>query len=83
MKITLKLYASLASCLPAEAVKNQAEITVKPDATVREVLDAHNVPFDRCHLILINGVFSPPATAKQATLSEGDALAVWPPVAGG
>jgi len=83
VKITLKLYASLASCLPAEAIKNQAEITVKADATVREVLDTYNVPFEKCHLILINGVFSPPATAKQALLSEGDALAVWPPVAGG
>jgi len=83
VKITLKLYASLASCLPAEAVKNEAEITVKSGVSVREILDAHNVPFDRCHLILINGVFSPPASAKQATLKEGDALAVWPPVAGG
>ncbi len=83
MNITLKLYASLATCLPAHAVKNEAEIIVDSDATVRDVLDAHNVPFDRCHLILINGVFSPPATAKQAELKEGDALAVWPPVAGG
>jgi len=83
VKITLKLYASLASCLPAKAVKNEVEITVRSDASVREVLDTYNVPFDKCHLILINGVFSPPATAKQALLSEGDALAVWPPVAGG
>ncbi len=83
MNITLKLYASLATCLPAHAVKNEAEIIIGSETTVRDVLDAHNVPFDRCHLILINGVFSPPATAKQVILSEGDALAVWPPVAGG
>jgi len=83
VKITFKLYASLANCLPAEAVKNEVKITVKPGTTVREVLDAHNVPFEHCHLILINGVFSPPATAKQVALNEGDALAVWPPVAGG
>lgn len=83
MNITFKLYASLDSFLPPEAIKNVAEIVVKTGTTVYEVLDAHNVPFEKCHLILINGVFSPPSTARQAVLSEGDALAVWPPVAGG
>jgi len=83
VNITFKLYASLATCLPAHAVKNEAEIVVETGATIQQVLDSYNVPFERCHLILVNGVFSPPATAKQAVLSEGDALAVWPPVAGG
>jgi sulfur carrier protein ThiS len=83
VNITLKLYATLASCLPAEAVKNEVEITVDDGTTIRQVLDFYNVPFERCHLVLVNGVFSPPATARQVALKEGDALAVWPPVAGG
>ncbi len=83
MNITLKLYASLANCLPAEARKNEAVIEIDANASVRDVLNAHNVPFEKCHLILINGVFSPPSSAQQARLNDGDALAVWPPVAGG
>jgi len=83
VNITLKLYASLANCLPTGTVRNEAEIIVDDEATIRQVLDAHNVPFDKCHLVLVNGVFSPPATAKEVKLNEGDALAVWPPVAGG
>lgn len=83
MNIILKLYASLGSCLPAEAVKNEVSISVEPDASIREILETYNVPFEKCHLILVNGVFSPPAQATQVTLNEGDALAVWPPVAGG
>lgn len=83
MNITFKLYASLAGYLPTGTVKNEAKITIDTGTTVRQVLDAHNVPFEKCHLILVNGVFSPPTSAGQVNLQEGDALAVWPPVAGG
>ena len=33
--------------------------------------------------ILVNGHFAPPATADEKVLTDGDVLAVWPPVAGG
>jgi len=83
MKITLKLYASLETYLPPGAARNMIEMEVKDGATVGEVLTQHQVPRESCHLILVNGVFAPPATADAKTLLEGDALAVWPPVAGG
>ncbi|MHA1164599.1 MAG: MoaD/ThiS family protein [Alphaproteobacteria bacterium] len=83
MKITLKLYASLGSFLPPGSARNAIELDVKDGATVGEVLAHQQVPRANCHLILVNGVFAPPATADRKTLSEGDALAVWPPVAGG
>ncbi len=83
MKITLKLYASLDTCLPPGAAKNMIELDVKDGSTIGEVLDLHKVPRQNCHLILVNGVFTPPATADGTALTDGDALAVWPPVAGG
>lgn len=83
MRVTLKLYASLAVHLPAGADRNAAQIEVSGDATVRGVLDAWNVPPEQCHLVLVNGVFLPPAARSGRRLSEGDVLAVWPPVAGG
>ena len=44
MKVTMKLFASLANCLPAGAVKNQAEIEASDGMTVLELLDSHAVP---------------------------------------
>ena len=35
------------------------------------------------HLVLVNGVYVAPEQRKARTLAPGDALAIWPPVAGG
>ena len=83
MQITLKLYASLGAYLPEGAQRNQAQIEVAEGTSVRAVLDEHHLPAVACHLVLINGVFTPPAQRDAKVLGEGDVLAVWPPVAGG
>ncbi|MEC9368797.1 MAG: MoaD/ThiS family protein [Pseudomonadota bacterium] len=83
MKITLKLYASLGAFLPPQAERNAIQIDVPEGATVRQILDSHQVPMETCHLILVNGHFSPPALAHARALSDGDTVAVWPPIAGG
>lgn len=83
MKVTLKLYASLGAFLPSGAKRNMIEIEIEDDATIGDVLERHQVPRENCHLILVNGAFSPPASADARKLADGDALAVWPPVAGG
>jgi len=41
------------------------------------------VPAEHCHLVLVNGVFISPSERGSRRLSEGDHLAIWPPVAGG
>ncbi len=83
MQITLKLYALLGKYLPPEAKKNEVSLDVEEGVTVADVLQRYSVPEDMCHLVLINGSFVPPGARESATLSDGDALAVWPPVAGG
>ena len=83
MKLRLKLYATLAEYLPPGAVSNVAEIEVPVTATPNQVLDLHRVPRVRAHLVLVNGIYIPPAQRDDALLKEGDALAIWPPVAGG
>lgn len=83
MKVTLKLYASLGAFLPPGAKRNAIDIELKEDATIGELLTAHQVPRETCHLILVNGTYTPPASASAHKLSEGDTVAVWPPVAGG
>ncbi len=83
MQVTLKLYASLGVYLPDGAERNQATLNVADDTTIRQLLDHHNVPPQACHLVLLNGVFQPPGVRGGVKLKPGDALAVWPPVAGG
>lgn len=83
MDVTLKLFATLSDFLPPEARQNAVPRRVPDGATVRDVLETLAVPLDRCHLILINGVYTPPASAGVRRVAEGDTIAVWPPVAGG
>ncbi len=83
MRVTLKLFASLEGYLPPGAARNAAQVEAEPGETVLGLLDRHNVPRGSCHLVLLNGVFQPPARRGEVVLGEGDAVAVWPPVAGG
>ncbi|MEO1205950.1 MAG: MoaD/ThiS family protein [Pseudomonadota bacterium] len=83
ISVTLKLYASLGVYLPAGSKRNEAKVTAASGTTARALLDAYQVPPEACHLVLVNGVYQAPAQRSEATLSDGDSLAVWPPVAGG
>lgn len=83
MKITLKLYATLAEFLPPHAVANVVDIEVPEGTSPNAILDLHRVPRARAHLVLVNGVYVPPARRDESLLHAGDALAIWPPVAGG
>lgn len=81
--VTLKLYASLGVHLPPGHARNEARVEVVEGTTVLELLDAHQVPREACHLVLLNGIFQPPSGRHAVRLKAGDAVAVWPPVAGG
>lgn len=81
--VTLKLYASLGVFLPPGASRNEAIVSVAPGTSIWDLIDRHNVPRASCHLVLLNGHFQPPPSRASVTLRAGDAVAVWPPVAGG
>ena len=83
MKIRIKLYAMLGVYLPEHAKKNEADIEFSEGISITEILSAVGVPLEQCHLVLVNGVFVAPSERDWRTVNEGDALAVWPPVAGG
>jgi molybdopterin converting factor small subunit len=83
MKITLKLFASLAEYLPAGAVRNAVQVEVPSGASLNEIIDRHRVPRDLAHLVLVNGCFAAQENRDRTVLNEGDTLAIWPPVAGG
>ena len=83
MKVTVKLFAQLESYLPAGSADNQARIEVAAGVTPETVFRKLNLPPEACHLVLINGVYVAPSERGSVELKEDDALAVWPPVAGG
>lgn len=83
MKITIKLFAQLAKYLPDGAVRNELEIEVAEGATAHDVTDALNLPSEHCHLVLVDGVYITPSERDTRALMPGEALAIWPPVAGG
>lgn len=84
MNITIKLYATLGDYLPLEARRNNRLVMqVGDDTTVTDVIAPLNMPEKLVHLVLVNGHFVPPAVRATRKLTEGDVLAIWPPIAGG
>lgn len=83
MRVTVKLYATLADYLPAGSKNNRVEIEAGENAAVDAVLAPFLLPAKLTHLVLVNGVFVPPAERATTLLRDGDVLAVWPPIAGG
>ncbi len=84
MKVTLKLYATLSDHLPDAARKtNAVELDLDAGTTPAQVIDSQNLPRKLCHLVLIDGVFVPPALRSTRALADGETLAIWPPIAGG
>ncbi|MEY4363102.1 MAG: hypothetical protein RLZZ24_454 [Pseudomonadota bacterium] len=83
MRITLKLFATLTDYLPAHRDGNQVVIDVADQACVNQVLKPYALPDKLVHLVLVNGHYIAPESRDTHRLQEGDALAVWPPIAGG
>ena len=84
MTITLKLFASLAAHLPAEArSSHKLDLVVDPGTTVLDVIRRHGIPETVCAIVLVDGHWVARPDRATRALSEGQVLAIWPPVAGG
>ena len=83
MRITFKLYATLSDYLPAGQRHNAVEIDIDPATTIADLVERFKLPPRLVHLVLVNGVYVAPEQRPARTLAPGDALAIWPPVAGG
>ena len=83
MKVGFKLFASLSDHLPPGHRGNRIELEVAADTTITDMIASFRVPERSAHLVLVNGVFVPPGERPTYRLSDGDELAIWPPIAGG
>ena len=84
MRITLKLFASLAAHLPAEARASHAlDLDVSAGTTVLDVIRRQGIPEVLCAIVLIDGHWVARPDRATRALAEGQVLAIWPPIAGG
>ena len=84
MKITFKLFASLTDYLPAQGRDgNVVELDVPEGTTISQMVQRYSLPDKLVHLVLVNGAYVAPEQRGGHALIEGDALAIWPPIAGG
>lgn len=84
MKIIFKLFASLTDYLPEGSRRaNQVELQAMPGTTISQLIEQFALPEKLVHLVLVNGTYIDPVKRSMHVLQEGDALAIWPPIAGG
>ncbi len=83
MRITVKLFASLAGYLPAGSAGNEAQVEVEEGLTLQALLARLRLPGELCHLVLVNGAYVRPRDRSDVILHAEDEIAVWPAVAGG
>lgn len=84
MKIVFKLFASLTDYLPAQGRDgNVIELNLPQGTSIAQVVERFSLPEKMVHLVLVNGTYIAPGQRADHVLCEGDALAIWPPIAGG
>ena len=84
MDITFKLFATLTDYLPPDARRaNQVTLNLPGGTTVQQAYAPFGLPDKMVHLVLVNGRYIAPEHRATEVLRPGDALAIWPPIAGG
>ena len=84
MRVALKLFASLVDRLPSESrASHRVDLEIEPGSTVLDVIRRQEIPEVLCAIVLLDGVWVARPDRATTALSEGQVLAVWPPVAGG
>ena len=79
MKVEVQLFATLAAYLPPDGREGAATLDVPDRSTVHDVIQRLGLPTDLERVTLVNGGDAPP----DRSLSSGDVLALFPPLAGG
>lgn len=79
MKVQVKLFATMKEFLPGQGDYSSCQVELNQGATAADVLRKLGIPEEIPKIILINGVVVKP----DHRLAEGDAVSIFPPIAGG
>jgi sulfur carrier protein ThiS len=84
MKVTVKLFATLAGHLPPAARRaGQVAVEQAPGSSVADLIAQLGLPPALCTLVLVDGRFVAPTDHAGRMLREGETVAIWPPIGGG
>ncbi len=79
MRISLSLYASLASHLPEKCTGNSCTMDLADGMPIKELLNHLDIAVDEPKVMFLNGVHA----KLDDVIKNGDRVAIFPPIAGG
>ena len=82
MEIKVKLLSSLMEYLPPGSDGNTVTWSGVPPMSCNEVIERLRIPSERVRVVMLNGEFLPP-DSRDAVLTDGDTVSVWPAIQGG
>jgi molybdopterin converting factor small subunit len=80
MKIEVKTFATLRKVFP-DSKEGKGVVELPDGATIDDLLTKLGITYAQAHMVLINGQHQ--HDYKAAVLKKGDAVSIFPPLAGG
>ncbi len=78
-KVDVRLYAALRRYVPQLGLGEAIELDLDEGATIRHIFERLGLPESEVKRVIVNGL----SRGFEHILSEGDRVAIFPPVAGG
>ncbi|HIL93363.1 MAG TPA: molybdopterin converting factor, small subunit [Cycloclasticus sp.] len=82
-EVTVKLFASLAKVAPENIGGEIKTYPLDPGDTIPDIVNKAKLGHKNLHLVILNGTYVDKDKRASTALSDGDVLALWPPVIGG
>ena len=79
MRVTVKLFATLARFKSDAKAGRAFEVDLPEGATVQDLIDTLKIPPEETHIVFINNSIQEPGK----NLKDGDVVGMFPPVGGG
>ena len=79
INVEVRLYATLRKYTPKAKQSGVFKVSLRQGVTLQGLYDRLNIPLDDVKIVMVNGR----AQHHGFTLSDGDRIALFPPVAGG
>jgi len=78
MQLLLKYHGELAAYFPDNSEDNTTTVNVNQDDSICSVMAKFNIPLEKIHLILVNGINVKDQDCDDYRFADGDTLAIWP-----
>ena len=83
MKLVIRTGGLLGKYLPEGSARNSAELDLPEGTTAAAVIERLGMPPAGSYLVIHNGAAVPKDARGACTLTDGDELAIMPPLKGG